>query len=82
MVFPPKHLKETKSFILNLIKEGNLVKANQLLKIQSWKQFEIHSKIQSVSGRIIVSDLSEFERLSGDNKENQTVFLPVGERSK
>ena len=82
MVFQAKHLRETKSYISNLIEEGNLVEANQLLKIQSWKQFEIHSKIQSVSGRIIVSDLSEFERLSGDNKENQTVFLPVGERSK
>ena len=82
MVRQAKHLKDTKSYISNLIEEGNLVEANRLLKIQSWKEFEQHSKIQSVSGRIIVSDLSEFERLSGDNKENQTVFLPVGERSK
>jgi len=76
MVRPAKHLKETKSCILKLIEEGNLVEANRLLEIlQSWKQFEIHSKTQSVSDRIIVSELSEFERLSGDNKENQKRFL-------
>ena len=73
MVRQAKHLKETKSYISNLIEEGNLVEANQLLEIQSWKQFEKHSKKQSVSGRIIASDLSEFERLSGDNKENQNI---------
>ena len=82
MVRQAKHLKETKSYISNLIEEGNLVEANQLLKIQSWKQFEKHSKTQSVSGRIIASDLSEFERLSGDNKENQNICLTSWRRFK
>ena len=81
MVFPSKHLRETKSFILNLIKEGDLVEANRLLELD-YSQLEIRSKTQTEIGRIIASDLSELERNSGDYRVNRKKLLTVGETSK
>ena len=58
MVFPAKHLRETKSFILKLIEEGNVVEANRLLKLDL-QQLVQRSNTQS--------ELSELERLPGGN---------------
>ena len=56
MVIPHQHLIKTKSFILNIIKEGNVVEANQLLELGS-KGLVQRSNTQSEIGRIIASDL-------------------------
>ena len=63
MVYPPQYLIKTKSFITNLIKEGNVDEANQLLELDL-QQLVQRSNTQSEIGRIIASDLIELERLS------------------
>ena len=63
MVFPTQHFIKTKSFITNLIEEGRVDEANQLLELGS-KGLVKRSHTQSEIGRIIASDLIELERLS------------------
>jgi len=58
MVMPHQYLIKTKSFILNLIKEGDVVEANRLLELDL-QQLVQRSNTQS--------ELSELERLPGGN---------------
>jgi len=70
MVYPPQYFIKTKSFIKNLIEEGRVDEANQLLELSS-KELVQSSNTESEIGPSIASDLSELERRSGDSSINK-----------
>ena len=56
---PPKYLINTTTFITNLIKEGRVDEANQLLRLEIDKLAELSSEDSEI-GRIIKLDLPEY----------------------